>query len=386
MMKYLSDFTPRYIVFSFIVLFAASMSFANTDADFQVHGFLSQAYIKSKGNNFYGDSLHGSTEYSEAAINAVWRATPKINVAGQLLSRDAGNTDNGDLKVDFLFADIKTIENDMSGLGFRFGRVRNAFGFYNDTRDVLFARPTILMPQAVYFEGNGFRELLFASDGAQLYSYWDADEHSTTFSFTLGRNKSLSADILRNLFGPSASIIHTGKFKAPIFARLVHSRNGGDSKFAFSMLNVHLDLNSNSAAFTDISLDGNGYVISAQKNLATWTFTAEYSLINTDFKASQYSQNQDIESAYLQSQYRLRSGIVLTGRYEYITLDRDNRNETDSHHLVFGVRWLPAQNWVVDTNLYGIRGLSGIPGIDNANNVPMSERTEIFAIMLGYRF
>lgn len=376
----------RCIALGLVVFVTSSAALSQTDNDLQFHGFLSQAYLLSNGNNFYGNSLRGSTDYREVAVNSTWRATPTLNFAGQLISRDAGSTDNGDVKMDFLFADIKAIENDMSGLGFRIGRVRNAYGFYNDTRDVLFTRPTILMSQAVYFEGNGLRELLFASDGVQLYSYWDAEENSTTFNFTLGRNKSLSADVLKNLFGPSASVIHTAEFNTPIFAQILHSRNGGDSKIAFSMLNVHLDLHSSSSALADITLDASGYVISAQKNLATWTHTAEYSLISTDFRSSQGAQNTEIESAYLQTQYRLRPNITLTGRYEYIVLDRDLRNETDNHHLVVGARWTPAQNWIVDVDVYGIRGVSGIPGVDNLNNMPIEQRTEIFAVMLGYRF
>lgn len=384
-MEYFKVLLQR-LLFGFVVLTTVGNSLANSDENIHVHGFLSQAYLLSDGNNFYGNSLRGSTDYSEAGVNANWRVAPTINISGQLLSRDAGNTDNGDLKIDFLFADIKSLENEMSGLGFRLGRVRNAFGFYNDTRDVLFTRPTILMPQAVYFEGNGFRELLFASDGAQLYSYWDADDNSTNFNFTLGRSKSLSASILKNIFGPEASIIHKGELKNPIFAQLQHSRNGGDSKFGLSMFNIHLDLHPSFANMADLTLDTIGYVISAQKNLPSWTFTTEYSFITTDFKTAQGSQNQELESAYLQAQYRLRPGIILTGRYEYIVTDREHRSETDSQHIVFGVRWAPKPNWMLDVNAYGIRGVSGIPGVDNIDNTPLSQRTEIFAVMLGYRF
>jgi hypothetical protein len=374
------------LMLAILVFFISSEALSQDDNDLQFHGFLSQAYLLSNGNNFYGDSLRGSTDYREMALTSTWRVTPALNFAGQLISRDAGSTDNGEVNIDFLFADIKAIENDMSGLGFRIGRVRNAYGFYNDTRDVLFTRPSILMPQSVYFEGNGLRELFFASDGVQLYSYWDAKKNSTTFNFTLGRNKSLSADVLKNLFGQGAAIIHTAEFKTPIFAQILHSRNGGDSKIAFSILNVHLDLRSSSAGVADITLDATGYVISAQKNMATWTHTAEYSLITTDFRTSQGAKNTEIESAYLQTQYRVRSDITLTGRYEYIVLDRDLRNETDSHHLVVGVRWTPTPNWIIDVDVYGIRGVSGIPGVDNANNMPLDQRTEIFAVMLGYRF
>ncbi|WP_373095276.1 hypothetical protein [Zhongshania sp.] len=378
----------QYFGLSIALLLLAGHSHANNNGDLQFHGFFSQAYLLSDGNNFYGDSQRGSTDYMEAAVNATWRVAPALNIAGQVLSRDAGNSANGGLDIDFLFADLKAIETEESGLGFRLGRVRNAYGFYNDTRDVLFTRSTILMPQAVYFEGNGLRELLFATDGAQLYSYWDANENSTSLNFTLGRNeKSISSETIKNLFGAAAaSIVHKGEVKSPIYAQLLHSRNGGDSKFAVSVLNVQIDLHSAVRSFGDLSLDATGYVLSAQKNLAMWTFTGEYSLITTDFTSIQGSQSQKIEAAYLQAQYRLRPSVTLTSRYELSYLDRERRSETDSHNVVLGLRWLPAANWVIDTNIYGIRGTSGIPIVDNSRNSRLDERTEMFAIMIGYRF
>jgi hypothetical protein len=376
----------RLVAFTAVSLANPIQSYAAMPDDLQFHGFVSQAYLLSDGNNFYGDSQRGSTDYMEAAVNSTWRVTPNLNFAGQLLTRDAGTSDNGDLKIDFLFADLKSVETDTSGLGFRLGRVRNAYGFYNDTRDVLFTRPSILMPQAIYFEGNGLRELLFASDGVQLYSYWDASNHTTTFNLTLGRNKSLSSDIIRNFIGPLAQTIHKGGVKDPIYAQLLHSRNGGDSKFALSMLNIHLDLESAFPNTPDFSVDASGYVLSAQKNLANWSFTGEYSLINIDFQTGLGAQAQTIEMAYLQAQYRLQAGVTLVGRYEMSVLDRDNRSESDSHNLMFGARWSPAPNWIIEADVYGMRGTSGVPLNDNARAMFINERTEIFAVMIGYRF
>ena len=360
--------------------FCSALSYI--DNDLQIHGFFSQGYLLSDGNNFYGNSQRGTTDFMEAAVNANYRVSPKLNLAAQIITRDAGTTDNGDVKIDFLFADYKAIESELSGLGFRLGRVRNSFGFYNDTRDVLFTRPTILMPQSVYFEGNGLREILFASDGAQLYSYWDAEENTTSLSVTFGRTKSLSADIVSNLFGrTAASFIDHANVRNPIYAQLSHSRDGGTSKYAISTVNMQLE---GQGSFGDIALSANGYVLSAQKNLAKWTFTAEYSLFTTDFRSAFGNQSLDLESAYVQSQYRLAQNIVLTGRYEMSINDKSRPNQSDSHHLVAGINWAPAPQWVIAADIYGIRGTNGIPHTDY--NDPLTERTEILAIMVGFRF
>jgi hypothetical protein len=134
------------------------------------------------------------------------------------------------------------------------------------------------------------------------------------------------------------------------------------------------------------SVDASGYVLSAQKNLASWSFTGEYSLINIDYRTIQGEQAQTIEMAYLQAQYRLQADVTIVSRYEMSVLDRDNRNESDSHNLMLGARWLPAPNWIIEADIYGIRGTSGIPINDNPGAMFTNERTEIFAVMIGYRF
>lgn len=352
----------------------------------QVHGFASQAYLLSDGNNFYGDSQRGSSELTEIGLNANWRYSNTLNFAGQVLSRNAGATDNGSVRIDYLFADYKAIENDVTGLGVRIGRVRNAYGFYNETRDVLFTRPSILMPQAIYYEGNGLRELLFSSDGAQLYSYWDLDNSTTSFSLTAGRNKSLSKDIIQNLLGTSGSqIVVRGNLSHPIFAQLSHSVSGGRSRFALSMYNVGLDFDTNFMGINGLNLYASGYVLSAQHNLRDWSFTTEYSLTTVKYEAGILGNNtSDIEATYLQAEYRLSPAVSFVGRLEYSVFDRDNRNASDTNHLVIGTKWSPTRNWTIAADLMGMRGTGGIPDIDNPGGT--NERTELLAIMVGYRF
>ncbi|MEZ5578375.1 MAG: hypothetical protein R3F40_02450 [Candidatus Competibacteraceae bacterium] len=52
-------------------------------------------------------------------------------------------------------------------LGQSFGRFKIPFGLYNDTRDVIFTRPTILLPQSIYQERT--RDLAISADGGIFY-------------------------------------------------------------------------------------------------------------------------------------------------------------------------------------------------------------------------
>ncbi|MGJ8687361.1 MAG: hypothetical protein ACSHWQ_07770 [Spongiibacteraceae bacterium] len=354
-------------------------------ADLNIHGFISQGYLKSQGNNFYGESLDGSTDFSEAALSSNWRIDNKFSIAGQIVSRDAGQIDNGGVDVDYLFLDFKAIENSDSGLGLRLGRVRNTFGLYNDTRDTIFTRPTILMPQTVYFEGNGLREILFASNGAQLYSYWDADGDSTSFTLTAGRDRRFDEDVTRNLAGGAP--IGRVSITSPIFARLQHSMDGGSTIVSLSGLSASIDsTDSPLGPQGNAKLDATAIVLSLQKNLEHWSFSTEFSSMAISYHIGAIEiSNSESQSAYLQAQYRSSKNIVTTMRYEYGIGDTEHPNETDSSQLVLGIRWTPTPAWVIAADLYGIRGLAGISNIENENRA-IEERSEIFAFMIGYRF
>jgi hypothetical protein len=141
---------------------------ANAGEDFQWYGFASQAYLSSTGgNNVYSESTEGSTEFFEVELGGRYRVNDSIHIAGQSLSRDAGATNNGSIRADYLYADLRITQLNDAAFGVRLGRVRNPFGFYNATRDVLFTRPSILLPQ-MYYDATGVREVFFSADGLQL--------------------------------------------------------------------------------------------------------------------------------------------------------------------------------------------------------------------------
>ena len=122
---------------------------------FHIHGFLSQGYFYTSDNNLFGSSERGgSLDFTEIGVNASWLPLPNLQLAAQLLSRRAGEGEGhqGEIELDFGLADYTVVASLDSRLGVRLGRVRLPFGIYNDTRDMPFARPSILLPQSIYFE------------------------------------------------------------------------------------------------------------------------------------------------------------------------------------------------------------------------------------------
>lgn len=365
--------------------FGAQTSLAGAN-ELTFNGFISQAFLKSQGNNLYGDSRNGSFELMEAAINSNWRFSNRLHFAGQLITRDAGNADNGDVTIDYLFADYKLAENDQSGLGIRLGRVRNNYGFYNDTRDVIFTRPTIIMPQAVYFEGNGLREFLFSSDGMQLYGYWDKSHHSTHFSLSMGLDKELPQDSLNTLTGASR-LYRDAKIKSPVFAQLMHIREGGKTRYAISGFDTAIRADTTLPGGLATTLEATGIVLSAERNYQQWSFNAEYSFAQVNgYTANSQIKDADSKTFYLQSRYRFNSAFIATLRYEHGSYDDDEiGNISNTKHWVVGLQWSPTPAWLFAFDLYSIEGTGGIPTIDNQNR-DQEKYTTLAAAMIAYRF
>ncbi len=127
-------------------------------------GFLSQGYLKTTDYNYLvNESQEGTAEYTEAALTFMLQPSEKLRIGIQLMGRDFGTTDNGDVRLDWAFADYHYSDR----LGFRAGKIRIPFGMYSIGRDVDMLRAPVLLPQAVYYEPQ--REFTLAFEGVSLY-------------------------------------------------------------------------------------------------------------------------------------------------------------------------------------------------------------------------
>jgi len=132
--------------------------------DVSVHGFISQGYLKSNDNNFLtSDSKDGTAQLTEAGVVLSSQVNDSLRVGVQFLSRDLGDVGNGEVKLDWGFADYS--HNDYIGL--RVGKVKLPLGLYNEGRDTDLLRPMVFLPQSIYDETK--RDLLVAYQGAGLY-------------------------------------------------------------------------------------------------------------------------------------------------------------------------------------------------------------------------
>lgn len=132
---------------------------------FVFHGFVSQGFMLSTGNNYLAHTRGGSFEFAEAGFNVTKYLTDDLRVGIQLFTRDLGPIGNYEAKLDWFYLDYRFAD----WLGVRAGRTKLPFGLYNEVNDVDAARVSVLLPQAIYPITN--RDLLLAQTGAELYGY-----------------------------------------------------------------------------------------------------------------------------------------------------------------------------------------------------------------------
>jgi hypothetical protein len=365
--------------------------------NYQIHGFASQGYINTDGNNFYGESRGGgSFDYYELGLNGLWQFRERLSVSGQLLAREAGKTDDGDVRVDYLFFDYRFINMDAARAGLRLGRVKNPLGFYNESRDVIFTRPSILLPQSVYLEGTGIREILFSSDGLQLYGDWDHDRHHTAFKMNFAKSDKVSEQTRENFLSGAGSAlpgftVDNMRISDLFFTQVMDEVDGGRMRFALSYVRAKLTADLISTLFpippADVSLESDIITLSAQYNQERWSLTSEYSLTSSDFDIAGMSDEGRSEGIYLQGQYRLTPEWTGLLRYDLSYGDRNDRGDSDARDATAGLSWMPKANWIVMGEyhyIHGSNGNAGIPNIDNPGGT--TNRTRLLALMLGYRF
>jgi hypothetical protein len=129
----------------------------------QVHGFLTQGYLDTNGNNFLGYTKEGLWDFREIGVNINAQLTDKFRLGGQALYCDFGDSTNGNLRLDWLVAEYHFTDP----FGLRLGKIKMPMGLYNMERDSDFLRPLIFLPQSIYDETR--RDSWQAHWGGEVY-------------------------------------------------------------------------------------------------------------------------------------------------------------------------------------------------------------------------
>ena len=365
-----------------------------------LHGFLTQGAVTTSDNNFLGQSnKKASTDFREIGVNASLRATSDVQLSAGLLSHKAGGTDNGEVRLDYGLIDWTVLSNEQGRGGIRLGRVKNAYGLYNKTRDVAFTRPSILLPQSINFERT--RNLAVAADGAELYldRYGEAGNLFVTFS--LGQPQVGSEASKVALVG----LIPNGRFESkllPIF-QMIYEGDGGKYRLGFTTLQLDTRYN---PGVGDVLQAGQikftPTIFSAQYNAELWSLTSEYAMrpsSNQNFGRNIPDSTIHGESYYVQGSYRLAPKWEALLRYDVAYTDRGDRDgkafAAATHRPGFtrfskdwtaGVRFDLTPEFMLRAEYHRVDGTGYLPVQDNPNPSALVQRWDMFMLLASFRF
>jgi len=390
----------RFGVRTAIALAAICCSGSAGALDYQVHGYAAQGFVLSRHNDFFGDSTDGSFDYYEAGINAAVRVQPNLTLAAQVAIRDAGISDDGSLRLDYAVADYRLISEATIQAGLRAGKVKNALGFYNETRDVVFTRPSILLP-SVYGDNQNQRSLIFTSPGAQVYGGASIGLHDLTFTGTLNAERDVRDSDERLLV--SLDVPFDLRIGDSWNAQIMDSIDGGRWVFAYSHFSGQFRMSTAPELGLVGRFDVDLNVVSARFNAERFTITAEYAQADNDNRlrlmgAPLLHQRVKADGGYLQGEYRVASSWTVMARMDAFYLDRHDRSGRDfaaanlvdrrtrfSRDFTLGINWRPGEHWGFWAEHHWIDGTATLQALENPPPV-QDQRWSMLMLMAGYRF
>ena len=154
------------VIFPIVVikpLFAFDGEITLGGKNIDVHGFISQGYLLSDGNNVFVDTEEGTFQFNEVGLNFSTELTDRLRVGLQLFSRDLGDLGNNEIELDWAYGDYRWRD----WFGFRAGKIKIPYGLYNETRDIDLLRTSVFLPGSIYYEGE--RDIVNALQGVGVY-------------------------------------------------------------------------------------------------------------------------------------------------------------------------------------------------------------------------
>ncbi len=403
------------ITFSLQLLMFINMANAGWNSfgdrqQFQIHGFVTQGYIKTDRNNLFGTSVgNGSFDFRELGIVGSYMPSQNTYFAVQLLSRKAGKSNDGDVDLDFAIFDYRIVDKVKYNLGIRLGRIKNPYGLFNDTRDMAFTRQNILLPQSIYFERT--RDLSMSSDGIELYSQLNRNFGFITFQFVVSNPRVDGDTTERAILGRD----RPGKFVGKITYLGRISLNAFDDKLTLAYSNVNLNLGY-IPKDSEVGFNRNAdfkfqlHIISAQLKQKDIIFTAEYARRSLKFSGMSvdyippFLESTTGESYYLQLTYLLNRQWRVYTRYDILFQDKDDRygsNYVDSlaalggtgvaysryaKDYLVGLQWNISSKWMVRAELHEVEGVAWLSLNDNENLNETKKFWHAGMFSISYRF
>lgn len=283
-----------------------------------VHGYLSQAYARTDGNEINGIPGSGTADYRAAAVQMRAEISPQDTFAVQLSHARLGKTGlqafEKDVALDWMFYQHRFSD----GTTAKVGKVQIPFGIYNEVRDVGTLLPFFRPSVNFYGEGSFTSETVDGAVLSHTFSLggdWllDGDVHYGNWSFVSRIGNTFRQDEVRGSRGVELWLqtpvpglrIGAGGIRYDVL-------EGGDPAHSVPWKTYH------------VSLEG---------ELGRLTAHAEYKYIDFD--------SGDYNGGYVHVGLAVTKAVVINAQYDYAKLNIDyfRRGDFDNDRAL-GVNYL----------------------------------------------
>jgi hypothetical protein len=339
------------------------------EAPLEIHGFVSQGFVKTTENNYLADSERGSFEFTEVGLNLTKSLSDDLRVGIQLFARDIGPLGNYQPQFDWFYLDYHFAD----WLGLRAGRTKLPFGLYNETSDIDAARVPVLLPPSLYPIQN--REALLAQTGAELYGL-----------VPLGA----AGDLEYRFYGgtiyldTSNASIELRDFQVPYMAggRLHWLPPVQGLTLGASLQALRLDLDyrptdEENQTFAERGLLPEGYdgTVSLRAPVKLWIASIEYQLKDLVLASELGATRIDVESSllnsdrstlsegfYVMASYRVRPWFTPGVYYSLLRADVANRSgrAEHQHDVALTLRYDLQAHWLLKLEGHYMHGTAGL--------------------------
>jgi hypothetical protein len=348
----------------------------------ELHGFVSQGYLKTSRNNYLGDTQNGSFEFNEAALSAQTQLAPDLRAGLQLFARDLGSIGNDRVGIDWAYVDYRWRDE----LGLRVGIVKVARGLYNECFDLDAVNPTVMLPQTVY--DQRLRDFLVSTEGVSAYGTIGAGSAGSCEYELFCGTKSLENDgsvagFFRNAVYSSTTDYEISSMSLErmyggslTWSTPLHGLRVNGSCLRFDHLVSHGDLIGVAPVPVPavVSVDrGRNATMGAEYSRGPLRLAGEYTMWNFDYDIAGTTGISRWGGWYGQAAYRLHPQWEVAATYgEFYNdrTDRDGHANTDprsgfQHDASLSLRFDPREEWSIKAEVHWIRGWALMFGQDN---------------------
>src|SRR5882724_233482 len=339
---------------------AASIGSGDEGLALEVHGFASQGFIFTLGNDYLADrTTKGSFEFSEIGINFTTDLTDSLRMGVQLFAQDLGPTGNYNAKADWFFIDYRWRD----WLGLRAGRLKIPYGLHNEIQDIDSARVPVLLPQSVYpLQG---REILFAQTGAELYGFLRSrslgalDYRAFAGTIFLDRN---------NLTPPGAAFDLDFKVPYVVGGRILWETPLDGLRLGGSIETARLDTTAFVPGIDPIKIKSHSllWVGSAEYSIGDLVLTAEYARPSSSQSSNNPAASPPLdatsERGYLMASYRVAPWLQPGAYYSVLFPDIHHREgrENRQYDVAGTLRFDINTHWLVKLEGHYMAGTAGL--------------------------